>query len=641
MLNIVNGTNKYGEPRFNFEDKGHVIGWAERQRVYHGETFSCYVQKEYIGSADTLIEAKQLISECYHRQGLDKTLPAQMEAKAQRKLERRFPAALLPSNTDAEFYPTPQAIAGKMLRLVDAKRVRYVLEPSAGKGDLAHAVVQFMNNPNLSTRRGDFEKKSVDCIEIDQNLQHILYAEGYSVVHDDFLTYNPLKRYDLIIMNPPFSNGDKHLLHAIGLMEKGGQILCILNAETIRNPYTVSRQLLQKKLAELNARIEFVQDAFKKAERKSDVEIAVVYIDIPKPLQTSFFFEKMKKTEEATRGCTAGQEPKAIVSSDWMERLVAAFNLEGKAGIEFIEEWNGLRPYIMADSSEYARPLLQLKIAGRDVDKVSGHTIEDYLRTLRSKYWKMLLYQPELTRKMTSNILDDFRSKVDELSNYEFSVFNIRRVLREMTGQLGESVEATILELFDKLSCEFSWFKDGSANVHYYNGWATNKAHKVAMKVIIPANGMFAESYSSCYLKDYRICSMISDLEKTLQYLDCGETTMLWDIGSVVKFADENMCAKNMHFTYFDATFYKKGTCHIKFHDSAAKIIERLNIFAARKRGWLPPNYGKVRYENMSREEQVVIDEFQGKQGYDAVMADPGKYILNPAGNCALLGASA
>ena len=35
-------------------------------------------------------------------------------------------------------------------------------------------------------------------------------------------------------MNPPFSNGDKHLLKALKMQEKGGAIICLLNAETIR-----------------------------------------------------------------------------------------------------------------------------------------------------------------------------------------------------------------------------------------------------------------------------------------------------------------------------------------------------------------------------------------------------------------------
>jgi hypothetical protein len=60
-------------------------------------------------------------------------------------------------------------------------------------------------------------------------------------------------------------------------------------------------------------------------------------------------------------------------------------------------------------------------------------------------------------------------------------------------------------------------------------------------------------------------------------------------------------------------------------------LIDRLNIFAARQRGWLPPNYGKKPYKDLEEHEREVIDSFQGAQAYDEVVKDPGNYILEPA----------
>ena len=101
----------------------------------------------------------------------------------------------------------------------------------------------------------------------------ILRAKGYRLISDDFLTFSTNKRYDLILMNPPFSNGDEHLLKAIQLMESGGQIVCLLNAETVRNPYTQRRRLLMSLLSKYEAHIEFIANAFKHAQRKTDVEL--------------------------------------------------------------------------------------------------------------------------------------------------------------------------------------------------------------------------------------------------------------------------------------------------------------------------------------------------------------------------------
>jgi len=53
-----------------------------------------------------------------------------------------------------------------------------------------------------------------------------------------------------------------------------GQIVCLLNAETIKNPYSNERKSLVKKLDELNASIEFLTDEFTTAERSTSVEIA-------------------------------------------------------------------------------------------------------------------------------------------------------------------------------------------------------------------------------------------------------------------------------------------------------------------------------------------------------------------------------
>ena len=44
---------------------------------------------------------------------------------------------------------------------------------------------------------------------------------------------------------------------------------------------------------------------------------------------------------------------------------------------------------------------------------------------------------------------------------------------------------------------------------------------------------------------------------------------------------------------------------------------------------WLPPTYGKARYEDMDQESRRVVDEFLGKDHYDKVMANPGSYIID------------
>ena len=65
------------------------------------------------------------------------------------------------------FYPTPDDVAEKMLEGIDLRRVSTVLEPSAGKGNLIHALGKAAVGVN--------EHLTVDAVEIDPSRQLLLY----------------------------------------------------------------------------------------------------------------------------------------------------------------------------------------------------------------------------------------------------------------------------------------------------------------------------------------------------------------------------------------------------------------------------------------------------------------------------------
>lgn len=545
----------------------------------------------------------------------------------------------LPASPDAEFYPTPSTLAGQMAALVDWRHVETILEPSAGKGDLIEFAAKCAANRAWKSQksywRPDEQYKRYDCIEIDPNLSHILTGNGFRVVHDDFLTFDTVKHYDLIIMNPPFSNGDEHLLKALSMQrDRGGQIVCLLNAETIRNAYTNRRKVLADALAEYGATIRFVSGAFAHAERKSDVEVAIVYCNIPAAHRTSFIFDGLKKAAAAEQA--KNHAPEALVAGGWIEQMVSAFNLEAKAGVALMNEYNALAPYIMSGSGEYDKPLIKLSVKDHDVSFAGSDTVNSYLRALRYKYWSSMMQRRELTERMTSAMQNEYDAKVRELQDYDFTRVNVERVIREIMGQLCRGVEESIMALFEQLSAKHSWFPECEKNIHYFNGWATNKAHKVNSKVILPLNGFYACWDGKKKLESREFANTICDIERALSYLDGEGAISRIDPYSVAQMA-ETCQRTTVSFSYFDATFYKKGTCHIKFSKEAQILVDRLNIFAARQRSWLPPCYGKKQYAAMTPEEQAVIDDFQGEEDYDAVMRDPGHYIVAPAQNISLL----
>ena len=58
----------------------------------------------------------------------------------------------------------------------------------------------------------------------------------------------------------------------------------------------------------------------------------------------------------------------------------------------------------------------------------------------------------------------------------------------------------------------------------------------------------------------------------------------------IVKYHIAQGIMKNIVTRYFTITFYLKGTVHFVFND--LEILRKFNIFLAKKRNWLPSDYG-------------------------------------------------
>ena len=176
---------------------------------------------------------------------------------------------------NSDHYPTPKNIIDLMHDKVDNHIVKKVLEPHGGQGHIIEAWPEYrLIHPKLRSEDCSYKPSiSIDTIEIDPALAAMLRGKGFNVIDSDFLQWPGVELYDLIVMNPPFSNGDAHWHHALDVMFNG-QIVGLINAETLRNPYSNSRQRLVQRLEELNADIEYIPNAFSDSERKTDVEIA-------------------------------------------------------------------------------------------------------------------------------------------------------------------------------------------------------------------------------------------------------------------------------------------------------------------------------------------------------------------------------
>ena len=156
-----------------------------------------------------------------------------------------------------------------------------------------------------------------------------------------------MKEYDLIIMNPPFSNGCKHLLKALEMQQRnGGAVICLLNAETLKNECTNERIMLNRMLEEYNADIQYIQDAFVDAERKTSVEIALIKVKLPDVHRESFIFDTLEKAKEH-REYTYNAENTQVAKNDFLRVIVEQYKTEVEAGINLIKEYYAMSPHIL------------------------------------------------------------------------------------------------------------------------------------------------------------------------------------------------------------------------------------------------------------------------------------------------------
>lgn len=167
------------------------------------------------------------------------------------------------------FFPTPPELIERLLELADIKADDRVLEPSAGKGDILDAIRK--NNPD----------QPLHAIEIYSTLREILMLKGYTLVAHDFLSYEPEKRYDKVIMNPPFENGldIDHVMHAYPMIRSTGRLVAIMGEGVFFRQFKKDkafREFLQSNNAFVS---EPLKEAFKKSFNTTGVTVRIVAIN--------------------------------------------------------------------------------------------------------------------------------------------------------------------------------------------------------------------------------------------------------------------------------------------------------------------------------------------------------------------------
>lgn len=113
-----------------------------------------------------------------------------------------------------DFYETPawcvRAILPHLPRLPGLR----ILEPSAGRGAIVTALLD-----------AGAERSRVVAVEKDKDRALL---GPVPTMAGDFLLAATAVKYDLVVMNPPFSAAQEHVTHAISMLAPGGQVAALL-----------------------------------------------------------------------------------------------------------------------------------------------------------------------------------------------------------------------------------------------------------------------------------------------------------------------------------------------------------------------------------------------------------------------------
>lgn len=122
-----------------------------------------------------------------------------------------------------QLFPTPAALAARMVELAGLESGMSMIEPSAGTGNILRAVREASGGGVVRT-----------AFEIDGRLCSSLRVreEGAEIFNRDFLSVQPTELralVDAVVMNPPFENAADiaHIRHAVKFLKPGGRLVAI------------------------------------------------------------------------------------------------------------------------------------------------------------------------------------------------------------------------------------------------------------------------------------------------------------------------------------------------------------------------------------------------------------------------------
>jgi hypothetical protein len=494
-----------------------------------------------------------------------------------------------------DFYPTPRDL---FYKLIDGNRyiVGRILEPSAGKGDLIKYVKEYARH----------SKPRIDAIENDPRLSNILMSEGINVVWDDFLTYKTFKEYDYIIMNPPFSNGVDHVLKALELAENQlscCEIYAILNKETLANAYSNKRKELLRKLGEHKAEIRYVQGAFVDAERRTDVEVALIHVKVEKAGAGKSIYDKIpfvnvanaSDEELSTALSTYVKQSEIQAKIDDIERLVLEYETAcdlAKKAYKAIRDKEAFIRYI--NTVNGGKSAYDGKLTYVVPKPFTVNDLNEELDRLRRGYWQLILDTDDFKAMLTNDAIQELNKRLSLAEQMEINLTNIKMLLMALNYNKRDILVESVVSIFKKITQYH--MNQYSTNIHYYNGWKTNDAYKINKKIIIPIKHSFDSwDFNTDYmLINDDVRNFINDIIKAFQLLDPSVT------GEFTSINNQEFECDILRFKMF-----LNGNVHVWFKND--RLLNKLNYLCGSHFNWIPSE-DEIKTDNKARE--FIVKEF-------------------------------
>lgn len=458
-----------------------------------------------------------------------------------------------------EFFPTPAMVVIDMCQGI-VFRNKKVLEPSAGKGDIADYVKE---------KGGDCY-----CIEQQHELQDILRGKNHVLIDTDFLKYEVDHLFDYIIMNPPFSMVTEHLTKALDI-GNGAEIRCLIPSGLTESSIKKNKALMERLYA-LGADFKELGNCFRISERSTDVRVTLVSV-VSEVVDEHFNFNDLNfQTEDRV---DFGEAPGELVSSDSLEKLFNIYDASTTTFLEIIKLQKKIESYLgNIPTGSYGFNTGEL--IKKSIDRSPATAYNAFNRQLKRDMWHLIFNKLSLEGKLTSNVQEEFVKYLSRVENLAFNRHNIRIFVDELLTNRNTMFEKCIEQSFDIIT------KHYADNRTFVEGWKTNSMWKVNKKFILPyaIDSFYAQNYNEIFI-ELHFREKLDDIEKSLANIEGVDFKNIKKVSDFQERKDELKFGKWYESRYFKFKFFKKGTGHFVFKDLI--LLEKFNQIACKSKNWL------------------------------------------------------